>query len=226
MIPSVEDELPGLLHLLPTFPDPKVEVIMLSIIGVTIWWVLFLRFSARWNLFGSIPHFFYASTCMGGGVITPWRYLNIFIEKWRYLTCKLSGSVLVVQDLKDPLLSLIHGLGIKSSIFGFSSLRDSDLASIKLCTLILKPMHSSVECPIVPIWYSHLTFGWYSLNTKLWSSIHFWTLALNPLQSSIEFPIDLAWYPHLTLGSYSGENNNGRGWKDLGSTNEFWIKYI
>jgi hypothetical protein len=56
-------------------------------------------------------------------------------------------------------------------------------------------------------------------------SINSCTLALKALQSSVEFPIVPAWYPHCTSGSYPGGYGSGHGLRDLGSTNEFWIRY-
>lgn len=73
---------------------------MLSRTDMIILWVFYLRFSIRCRLFGSIPCFFCVSTCIGGYVVAPWRYLNIFTGKWRYLTCKLFDVFPMVQDLK------------------------------------------------------------------------------------------------------------------------------
>ena len=64
-----------------------------------------------------------------------------------------------LRGLKGPFPFSLPGPEIKVYVLEPSSLSVSDPMSINLYSLSLKLIHSSMECPIVPVWYSHLIFG-------------------------------------------------------------------
>lgn len=87
------------------------------------------------------------------------------------------------SSFRDTLLILHTHLG-KGLFFtiGFSSLKVKHLLSISSCTLALELLESSVECPTIPAYYSHLTFGLYHFEIRDTNSLNglgttnsFWT---------------------------------------------------
>lgn len=178
MIIGFQDNFSCLINVLLTFLLPKVKVTMLIKDDMTVPRVFFFRHLMSYGLFGwvfSLAKIWNILFALG----PQYRLIDFFLEFFwsKHLiilgqsmgSCDVGGAGLQDFDtfleirsfrgLGSPLLSSLYNLVIKMPIFEQFSLKVSDLASIKSCTLILKTLRSSFEYLSDPTWYSHLALS-------------------------------------------------------------------